>query len=146
MRTLTAEPGGYLQWVDPDNQTVRTETTKTRGQSESLGEKQTEYLDQLMSLLKSQDPRLNPSWIPELPGIFSESGLVDVKTDVHETPPHLAFLMHECGLIMHELIARKTRNENMAGEVRRLLPLAVEETRKGAYLNTTKYCITGRKP
>lgn len=143
---LTVEPGGYLQWVDPDNQTVRTEKTKPRGQSGNLDENPTENLDQLMSLLKSQDPRLNPRWVPELPSIFSGSGLVDVKTDVHETPPHLAFLMHECGLVMHELIARKTQNEGMVKEVKRLLPLAVEETRKGAYLNTTKYCITGRKP
>lgn len=33
---------------------------------------------------------------------------------------------------MHELIARKTENEEMAKEVKRLLPLVLEETRKGA--------------
>lgn len=47
---------------------------------------------------------------------------------------------------MHELIARKTQNEHMATELKRLVPLAVEETRKGAYLATTKYAITERKP
>ena len=34
----------------------------------------------------------------------------------------------------------------MATELKRLVPLAVEETRKGAYLATTKYAITERKP
>lgn len=68
------------------------------------------------------------------------------RTDVHTTPPQWAYLMHECGLIMHELIARKTQNEHMAAELKRLVPLAVEETRKGAYLATTKYAVTGRKP
>ncbi|KAI1393094.1 UMTA methyltransferase family protein [Hypoxylon trugodes] len=137
---------GYLQWVDSDNRSVRTERPKPGGQPENVDEVQTNNLDQLMSLLKSQDPRLNPTWVPELPDIFSRGGLVDVETDIHDSPPHLGFLMHECGLIMHELIARKTKNEKMAQEVKRLLPLAVEETRQGAYLTSTKFCVTGRKP
>lgn len=103
-------------------------------------------IEQLMKLLQSQDPRLNPTWVPDLPKVFSDRGLSDVDADVHDTPPHWAFLMHECGLIMHELIARKMQNEQMAAELKRLVPLAVEETRKGAYLATTKYAVTGRKP
>ncbi|ETS77329.1 hypothetical protein PFICI_11203 [Pestalotiopsis fici W106-1] len=132
------KPGGYLQWVEPDNQTVRGELTRPENSKTSI--------EQLMSLLRSQDPRLNPTWVPDLPKIFSHCGLQDVDADVHVTPPHWAYLMHECGLIMHELIARKTRNEQMAAELKRLVPLAVEETKKGAYLATTKYAITGRKP
>lgn len=132
------EPGGYLQWVEPDNQTVHGELTKPENKKTSI--------EQLMGLLKSQDPRLNPTWVPDLPNIFSDRGLVDVDADVHTTPPHWAYLMHECGLIMHELIARKTQNEQLAAELKRLVPLAVEETRKGAYLATTKYAITGKKP
>ncbi|KAL1869396.1 hypothetical protein Daus18300_005608 [Diaporthe australafricana] len=132
------KPGGYLQWVEPDNQTVHGELTKPENTMTSI--------EQLMGLLKSQDPRLNPTWVPDLPKIFSDRGLLDVDADVHTTPPHWAYLMHECGLIMHELIARKTQNEQMAAELKRLVPLAVEETRKGAYLATTKYAVTGRKP
>jgi hypothetical protein len=47
---------------------------------------------------------------------------------------------------MHELLAIKTQNEQMAAELKRLIPLAVEETREGAFLATTKYAVTGRKP
>ena len=127
-----------MQWAEPDNQTVHGELTKPENEKKSI--------EQLMSLLESQDPRLNPTWVPDLPKIFSDCGLLDVDADVHATPPHWAYLMHECGLIMHELIARKTQNEHMATELKRLIPLAVEETRKGAYLATTKYAITGKKP
>ncbi|KAI4859937.1 UMTA methyltransferase family protein [Hypoxylon rubiginosum] len=143
---LTTEPGGYLQWLDSDNTTVRTERPTPQGQPENLHENETTSLDQLMGVLKSQEPRLNPKWDPELPDFFSGSGLVDVETEVHDSPPHLGFLEHECGLIMHELIARQTQNEKMAKEVQRLLPFVMEETRKGFYLTTTKYCVTGRKP
>ncbi|KAI1879814.1 hypothetical protein JX265_001435 [Neoarthrinium moseri] len=124
------KPGGYLQWVEPDNQTVHGELTKPGNMKTNI--------EQLMSLLKSQDP--------DLPKIFSDRGIADVDADVHTAPPHWAYLMHECGLIMHELIARKTQNEQMAAELKRLIPLAVEETHKGAYLATTKYAITGGKP
>lgn len=116
-----------------------------RGELTKPGNKKTN-IEQLMSLLQSQDPRLNPKWVPDLANIFSGRGLLDVDADVHTTPPHWGYLMHECGLIMHELIARKTQNEHMAAELKRLLPLAVEETRKGAYLATTKYVVTGKKP
>jgi hypothetical protein len=109
-------------------------------------ENQKTNIEALMTLLKSQDPRLNPTWVPDLAQIFTDRGLVDVDADVHTTPPHWAYLMHECGLIMHELIARKMGKSEMGDEVRRLVPLAVEETRKGAYLVTTKYAVTGRKP
>lgn len=70
MNMLAPEPGGYLQWVDPDNRTVRTDKSRPENKSENLAA--------LMSLVKSQDPRLNPTWVHELPDIFSGSGLVDV--------------------------------------------------------------------
>ncbi|KAK8022824.1 hypothetical protein PG993_013591 [Apiospora rasikravindrae] len=132
------KPGGHLQWVEPDNQTVRGELLRPDNKKESI--------EALMRLLQSQDPRLNPIWVPDLPGIFRGCGLADVEADVHTTPPHWAYLEHECGLIMHELIARKTQNEAMAAELKRLIPLAVAETKKGAYLATTKYAVVGRKP
>ncbi|KAK8057016.1 S-adenosyl-L-methionine-dependent methyltransferase [Apiospora saccharicola] len=131
------KPGGHLQWMEPDNQTVHGEVTKPENKKESI--------EALMRLLQSQDPRLNPTWVPDLPGVFRDAGLEDVEADVHTTPPHWAYLEHECGLIMHELIARKTQNEAMAAELKRLIPLAVEETKRGAYLATTKYAVVGRK-
>ncbi|KAK8091446.1 hypothetical protein PG997_001807 [Apiospora hydei] len=132
------KPGGHLQWVEPDNQTVHGELLRPENSKESI--------ESLMRLLQSQDPRLNPTWVPDLPEIFRASGLADVDVDIHTTPPHWAYLEHECGLIMHELIARKTQNEAMAAELKRLIPLAVAETKKGAYLATTKYAVVGRKP
>ncbi|KAI1127675.1 UMTA methyltransferase family protein [Nemania abortiva] len=132
------KPGGYLQWVDSDNHSVRFEKSEP--------ENTTEHLTKLMRLLESQSTRLKPDWVPDLPGFFSENGLVDVEADRQDTPPHLAFMMHESGLIMHELIARKTQNEEMAKQLRELLPLAVDETRKGAYITTDRHTVIGKKP
>lgn len=44
-------------------------------------ENSTEKITILMRLLESQSMRLKPDWVPDLPAIFSESGLVDVEVD-----------------------------------------------------------------
>ncbi|KAI1809975.1 UMTA methyltransferase family protein [Poronia punctata] len=132
------KPGGYLQWVDSDNTSMRFE--------KMTPENSTENLVKLMQLLQSQSTRLKPDWVPDLPKFFSDSGLVDVDGVAQKTPPHHAFMMHESGLMMHDLIARKTQNSEMAAGLRQILPLAVEETRKGAYITTDRHTIIGRKP
>ncbi|KAJ3572509.1 hypothetical protein NPX13_g5028 [Xylaria arbuscula] len=129
--------GGYLQWMDVDNETVRGEVTKTENTSDNM--------TQMMKLLDSQGEKMKPKWVPDLAQIFSDSGLVDVDADVHTSQPLWAYLEHECLLLLPELIARKTQNEQLATEFKRLLPLAEQETRKGAYLAVEKYIVTGKK-
>ncbi|KAI1361272.1 S-adenosyl-L-methionine-dependent methyltransferase [Xylaria arbuscula] len=129
--------GGYLQWMDVDNETVRGEVTKTENTSDNM--------TQMMKLLDSQGEKMKPKWVPDLAQIFSDSGLVDVDADVHTSQPLWAYLEHECLLLLPELIARKTQNEELATEFKRLMPLAEQETRKGAYLAVEKYIVTGKK-
>ncbi|KAH8900829.1 UMTA methyltransferase family protein [Thozetella sp. PMI_491] len=132
------KPGGYLQWGEADYDTLRFDTTKP--------ECKTENLIDLFKLLAVQDPRLKPSWFRNLTQTFEEAGFVDVKKDTQDAPPHLAFMFHEAGLMIHELIARKTKNETMARELKRLLPRAVEETKQGAYGTSLRFTVIGRKP
>lgn len=106
----------------------------------------TECLSGLFKLLAVQDPRLRPTWAGNLHEIFADNGFVDVEKDAKDAPPHLAFVFHDAGLIMHELIARKTNNEHMAQELKRLIPGAVEETRQGAYVTSLRFMVIGRKP
>lgn len=46
-------------------------------------ENKTENILELMDRSKSSDSQLNPTWIPRLGNIFSDSGLVDAEVDVH---------------------------------------------------------------
>lgn len=100
----------------------------------------------MFKLLSVQDPRLKPTWVTELPNIFSATGFTNVVVDKIDCPPHLAFILHECGLMIHELIYRKTKNEKMQHELGRLLPQAVEETRNGAYVTAVRWTVVGKKP
>lgn len=106
----------------------------------------TEGLDSLFKLMSVQDPRLKPTWLRKLPQILTDSGFVDVETDTRDGPPHHAFMFHECGLLIYELIARKTKNEEMARKVEELLPRAAEESRNGCYLTSVRWIVIGRKP
>jgi hypothetical protein len=106
----------------------------------------TDNLAELFGLLSVQDPRLKPTWANNILEIFERAGFVDVKKDTRDAPPHLAFQFHECGLMIHELIARKTKNTVMAEKLGRLLPAAVEETRTGGYVTSIRFAAVGRKP
>ncbi|KAK7698016.1 hypothetical protein SLS64_013005 [Diaporthe eres] len=132
------KPGGYLQWGDPDFQSVRFDKTNPEVKAEAMAE--------MFKLLSVQDPRFNPAWVTKLPDIFAAVGFTDTEVDKNDCPPHMAFILHECGLMIHELIYRKTKNEKMQKELGRLLPLVVEETRNGVYTTAVRWTVIGKKP
>lgn len=131
-------PGGYLQWAEPDVASFRIEKTKP--------ENKVDALRQLLNLSQGQDARLSPTWVPKLPAFFTDSGLGDVQSDVRNAPPYLALAMHECNLLIHELIARKTNNDGVSRELASLMPEIAKETREGSCWAFTRWMIVGRKP
>ncbi|KAI1169762.1 UMTA methyltransferase family protein [Nemania sp. FL0916] len=132
------KPGGYIQWGEADYDTLRFDKTTPHASTTAI--------EDLFKLLAVQDPRLKPTWVAKLPELFAQGGFVEVEKDSQDARPHIAFLFFEASLIMHELIARKTKNENLARELKRLLPLAVEETRQGSYCTSLRYTVIGKKP
>ncbi|KAJ8109250.1 hypothetical protein ONZ43_g6184 [Nemania bipapillata] len=132
------KPGGYIQWGEADIQTLRVDKSTPDGSTERTTE--------LYNLLAIQDPRLKPYWIAKLLELLADGGFVEIEKDSQDAPPHLAFILHEAGLMIHELIARKTKNEHMARELKRLLPAVVEETRQGSYATSLRYTVIGKKP
>ena len=67
-------------------------------------------------------------------------------SDVREAPPFLALAKHECNLLIHELIARKTLNADVARELKELMGEFVQETRAGSCFAFTRWSVVGRKP
>ncbi|KAG6364263.1 hypothetical protein INS49_005862 [Diaporthe citri] len=132
------KPGGYIQWGEPDFESIRTDKTSP--------EIKTEGLSELHELFSIQDPRAKPTWLAGLPATLSAAGFVQVEVDKSDPPPHMAFVLHECGLIMYEIFRRKTQNEKVRQQLGRILPLAVEETRQGAYTTAVRWTVIARKP
>ncbi|KAI0101405.1 S-adenosyl-L-methionine-dependent methyltransferase [Nemania sp. FL0031] len=132
------KPGGYIQWGEPDVETVRFYSM--------LPECKTESLRSLFNLFAVQDSRLKPTWTNRLENILENAGFVEVDRVAKDAPPHLAYIMHEAGLIMHYQILRTTSNEHIANKLQRLLPEAVEETRQGAYITSSRITVIGKKP
>ncbi|OTB03583.1 hypothetical protein M426DRAFT_12523 [Hypoxylon sp. CI-4A] len=113
------KPGGYLQWGEPEIHRWGVRTTNP--QKEVIAH------NQLMNLTL-------------------ETRLEDVEDDLRDPPPHQAFMMHQCQLIIHEIITRQTRNEAVRKEVDRLLQLVHKETVAGASFSMTRRTAVGKKP
>lgn len=118
------EPGGYLQWVEVDMSSFRILKTIPNSQSEAL--------ETLFKLSQGQDKRLSPTYVPSLSSHFETAGFDNVKYEPRDAPPHLALAMHECNLLISEILARKSKNEKVMELVKGLLPRVESETRKGS--------------
>ncbi|KAK7723476.1 hypothetical protein SLS63_008889 [Diaporthe eres] len=132
------KPGGFIQWGEPDFESIRTDKARP--------EIKTEGLTELHELFSIQDPRARPTWLTGLPATLSAAGFVQVEVHKNDPPPHMAFVLHECGLMMYEIFRRKTQNETVRQQLGRILPLAVEETRQGAYTTAVRWTVIARKP
>ncbi|KAL1847862.1 hypothetical protein Daus18300_013776, partial [Diaporthe australafricana] len=131
------KPGGHLQWGEPDMLSWRIETARPGVETPALA--------QLMNLSQPQDPRLSPKWVPRLPDLFAAAGLSIVDSDIREAPPAMALSMHECALQIHDLLAKTTKNEEVAQGLQQLLPRVQEETRQGACWAFTRWTVVGKK-
>ncbi|PYH64353.1 uncharacterized protein BO88DRAFT_429703 [Aspergillus vadensis CBS 113365] len=98
------EPGGYLQ------------------SEEINGECRTAALEEIVRITRSVDLRLVSHW-----GV----GLVDAKTDSREEPGYMDYTFHECVLMVHDMIARKTRNEEVGQRLKKILPEVLRRHTKG---------------
>jgi hypothetical protein len=135
---LTIEPGGYLQWADVDVHSLRIEKVNR--------ESSTSALEEIVRITRSADPRLIPHWIPELPKLFERSGLKDIKADARDAPGYMGYTLHECVLMVHDMIAQNTKNEEVAKGLKVTFSEALKETYEGAFHAWTRWTVIGRKP
>lgn len=100
----------------------------------------------MLKLSQGRDSRLKPTWVPNLPAFYLETGLVEVESDVKDSPPHLALASHECNLVMHDMFIRNMQNKDEAQSLKELLTDVAQETRAGSFWAFTRWTVIGRKP
>ncbi|PYI14349.1 UMTA methyltransferase family protein [Aspergillus violaceofuscus CBS 115571] len=135
-----AEPGGWLQWGEPDVPSMRLVKADP-----SLAEN---GLRELFELTAAQDPRLIPQWPDQLGAYFAREGLTAVEThrvQAAATAPHLEFAMHQCNLLMYEMIAARAADGSRAQQIRALIPRAVGESKRGAMYAMHRVVVVGQK-
>ncbi|PWY65497.1 hypothetical protein BO83DRAFT_440313 [Aspergillus eucalypticola CBS 122712] len=108
------EPGDDLQWGEVDIHTLRIDKIN--------GECSTAALEGIVRITCSADPRLVPHWVPELPRLFESVWLENAKKDTRVGPRLITFMFHECMLMVHDMIARKTRTEAVGRLLKEILP------------------------
>ncbi|RAH81718.1 hypothetical protein BO86DRAFT_389249 [Aspergillus japonicus CBS 114.51] len=136
----SSEPGGWLQWGEPDVPSMRLVKADP-----SLAEN---GLRELFELTAAQDPRLIPQWPDQLGAYFAREGLTAVEThrvQAAATAPHLEFAMHQCNLLMYEMIAARAADGSRAQQIRALIPRAVGESKRGAVYAMHRVVVVGQK-
>lgn len=132
------KPGGFLQWGETDMTSFRIDKMNPENKTDALGE--------LLRVVKPQDSRFSPTWVPSLADQFDAAGLVGVEADARDCPPHLAMANHECNLMINELLTKQQGNQGVASRVKELMPEVAEETRKGSVWAFTRWTVVGEKP
>ncbi|GAT31201.1 hypothetical protein RIB2604_04100120 [Aspergillus luchuensis] len=66
---------------------------------------------------------ITPHWVSELARLVDEgNGLVDVKKGTREGSGLVDYMLHEFVLMVHDMVARKTRNEEVRRRLKDILP------------------------
>jgi hypothetical protein len=102
-------------------------------------------LERLFHLTGAQDPRLVPAWPSQLGDIFSQFSLDEVQVHRVDAEPHLEYAMHQCNLLIYEMIANKVAANDVAKEIGRLVPQAAAETTQGAMFAFQRVTVVGQK-
>lgn len=103
-------------------------------------------LRELFKLTAAQDPRLIPQWPDHLGAYFDREGLTAVETHrLQAAPLHLEFAMHQCNLLMYDMIASRVAEGSRSQQIRALIPKAAEESRPGAMYALGRVTVVGRK-
>lgn len=100
---------------------------------------------ELLKVSQPQDDRLSARWVPSLPDAFESAGLQVLATDIKDAPRHLAWSSHQCNLVIHELLPRMTKNEEVARKLEEIMPSVCLETKMGSYWEFTRHTVVGRK-
>ena len=140
MKSLSAEPGGYLQWYEPDMGT----TTVTTG-SLSFN---TPAVDKLVSIMKKPNPNADHSFSATLDQSFVQQGLELVTFDRYPMRDTLRPFFCHTQIMTYEALCEKLEQQGMLEPVksaREHLQEVKDEFQKGAAIAQEFVCCIGRK-
>ncbi|CAO2655118.1 Nn.00g101820.m01.CDS01 [Neocucurbitaria sp. VM-36] len=125
------KPGGYLQWFEPQPNTVR-----HRGRTDGAP---TPACDRIMELWKKPSPHSSYNWLHPLPKLFQDHQLEVVAEDRHENPDHYMQLAAQW-----TFLGQLEFNQGDP-EVQGLLEPLQEEFASGAMVDVIWTCVVGKK-
>ena len=108
----------------------------------------TSHLQRLWDTTVNLNPDLVPRWPRQLRELFEKEGLGQVRTDTASAAPHIEYAMHECNLLIYEMIAQKSADatDARAKEFSALVLEAARESKHGVMFAFPRVTVVGRKP
>lgn len=89
---------------------------------------------------------MQASWAKSLPDVFCNEGMHLVEVHSGRADPSLWYAMHQCSLLLYDIIISKTAHGKDADQLRSLIPAAVAESGEGAMLTFQRLNVVGQKP
>ena len=80
-----------------------------------------------------------------LPGFLAQEGMEDVDSHVCRGSNEYEFAMHECNLLIYDMVTRESPPAD-AEKISALVPKAAVETRNGAMISFERIAVIGRRP
>ncbi|KAA6408447.1 MAG: hypothetical protein FRX48_07529 [Lasallia pustulata] len=132
------KPGGHLQWVEHDPETVHVEALHPEEKRSA-----NEEIVRSVNLLRSC------GWVSELPAHFENAGYISITHSTHSVPPELRMCFTHINLLAGEEVSY-VANDNSGPESkglkhRALLKEAFEETKKGVCMVWSPVVVLGKK-
>ncbi|PYH83551.1 S-adenosyl-L-methionine-dependent methyltransferase [Aspergillus uvarum CBS 121591] len=131
------KPGGWLQWSEHNYESWSVQ---------SVGGRETPALDEMMKLMKQTGLG---RWVPGLPDLFAQHGMVDVRKELHPCSPHSRVYWSQLQFNSNEeysyLAMDNSTSEAAGPRLRTLIGQAADECRQGAGFDFTLEVALGRK-
>ena len=88
---------------------------------------------------------MQPTWVKHLPDLFVAAGLNQVKSHRCSGNNHQLFALHECNLVIYDLITQRKGDSEDAKLVSELVSAAAKESKDGAMYVFQRLNVVGRK-
>ncbi|KAE8135100.1 hypothetical protein BDV38DRAFT_294915 [Aspergillus pseudotamarii] len=107
---------------------------------------QSDALEGLFQALQGQDNRLSWTYVSSLVSCFEAARFKNVKSEAKDVPLYLALVLHECNLLITDILPRKMKNKKVKEFVKEIMPRVESETCEGSCWAFTRWSVVGRKP
>lgn len=109
--------------------------------------KSSNFLQQLWDFTASVNQDLVPRWPRQLRDVFEKEGLMQVRVDSVNAAPLDEYAMHECNLLIYDMIAQKSPDgtDETKRQVSALVLQAARESKEGVMFAFPRMTVVGRK-
>lgn len=108
--------------------------------------KSSRAVEDLFRITEGLDHRLRATWVKSLPELLEQEGLMHVRAEYCLPNDTVEYAMHECNLLIYDMIIQAKGQSETAEKISKLIPAAGAETKNGVMIRFKRLNVIGMKP